>query len=233
MSKIEWTEKTWNPITGCSKISQGCKNCYADRMSQRLFYMGNIRYKNKFKPTIHHDLIKIPLTWKKPSVIFVNSMSDIFHEIIPTSVIHKIFKTMNDAHWHTFQILTKRSERLAELSQSLVWSDNIWMGVSVEDSDNLYRVNNLKKTSAHIKFLSMEPLIGPTKRLNLKGIDWVIVGGESGPGSRIVKKEWIIDIKKKCKKNKVPFFFKQWGGINKKKSGRLLNGKEYNQYPNM
>jgi protein gp37 len=230
-SSIEWTESTWNPITGCDKISPGCKFCYAERMAKRLKAMGSENYKNGFKLALHEHVLELPLTWKKPQTIFVNSMSDLFHKNVPVEFIQKMFEVMNRASWHRFQILTKRSDRLLELNNKLTWTENIWMGVSVENQDYTFRIDDLRNISAHTKFLSIEPLIGPISKLNLKNIDWVIAGGESGPGARPMKKEWVIEIKDKCLDSRVPFFFKQWGGVNKKKRGRLLEGRIWNQMP--
>jgi len=230
-SSIEWTESTWNPTTGCTKISDGCKNCYAEKMAKRLKAMNNPRYINGFQVTIHEDLIKLPLSWKKPQMIFVNSMSDLFHEDIPDNIIIEIFQTMVKADWHIFQVLTKRSERLRVLSKKLPWSDNIWMGVTVENSKVQYRFQDLIHTPAYIKFLSLEPLIGPLLSLDLSGINWIIVGGESGAGARPMNPEWVRDIRDNCSKSNTPFFFKQWGGFNKKKNGRKLDGQYWNQQP--
>lgn len=232
-TKIQWTEMTWNPITGCTKISEGCLNCYAARMAKRLKAMGNPRYINEFQVTVHEDLLEVPLGIKQPKMIFVNSMSDLFHNDVPDEIIVKVFKTMNKAHWHTFQVLTKRPERVLKMDQEglLKWTSNIWMGTTVESDKYIERVNMLHNTKARIKFLSCEPLLGSLKDMILDKIDWVIVGGESGPKSREMKKEWILEIKEICEKNGVAFFFKQWGGINKKKSGRLLDGKTYDEYP--
>lgn len=230
-SSIEWTESTWNPITGCNKISPGCKFCYAERMAKRLKAMGSENYKKGFKLSLHEHVLELPLTWKKPQTIFVNSMSDLFHKNVPLEFILKMFEVMNIASWHRFQILTKRSDRLLELNDKLNWTKNIWMGVSVENQDYTFRIDYLRNTGAHTKFLSVEPLIGPISKLNLNNIDWVIVGGESGPGARTMKEEWVIEIKDKCLEFDVPFFFKQWGGVNKKKRGRLLEGKTWNQMP--
>ncbi len=230
-SSIEWTEMTWNPTTGCNKVSQGCKYCYAEIMSSRLQSMGLAKYSNGFKVTLHPETLKIPYTWKKPRIVFVNSMSDLFHKDIPLQYIKRVFKVMNENKHHIFQVLTKRAERLAFLSDELEWTNNIWMGVSVEDNQVLNRINFLQSTNAKIKFLSCEPLIGPLNKLNLKNIDWVIVGGESGRKFRPVKEEWIVDILQECRNQSVPFFFKQWGGSNKKKTGRLLKGKLYNEMP--
>jgi protein gp37 len=230
-SAIEWTGSTWNPATGCSKISPGCKNCYAERMAKRLQAMGQPNYATAFELALHPHVLGLPLSWKKPQTIFVNSMSDLFLEEIPIDFIRQVFDVMNQAYWHTFQVLTKRSARLAELSRELPWSSNIWMGVSVENNDYTYRINHLRSTGAAVKFLSMEPLLGPASNINLQGIDWVIVGGESGPGSRPMKEEWVVGIKEQCIQVKVPFFFKQWGGIQKKKAGRVLQGKTWDQMP--
>jgi protein gp37 len=230
-SKIEWTESTWNPVTGCNKISPGCKNCYAERMAKRLKLMGSERYVNEFKLTLHEDVIEEPLNWKKPKTIFVNSMSDLFHERIPLEFIQKVFNVMVKAEWHTFQILTKRSERLEELSKFLPWSKNIWMGVSVENQKYTYRINNLQKVPSAVRFLSVEPLIGKITKLDLRGIDWVIVGGESGPKARFMDPDWVRLIRDKCNEQEVSFFFKQWGGVNKKRTGRLLDRKTWNEMP--
>ncbi|WKZ37559.1 MAG: phage Gp37/Gp68 family protein [Anaerolineales bacterium] len=230
-SKIEWTESTWNPLTGCTKISPGCKHCYAERMAKRLHAMGQPNYANGFKLTMHPQALEKPLEWKTPQVIFVNSMSDLFHKDVPLEFVQSVFDVMKRAHWHQFQVLTKRSERLLELSPQLEWTENIWMGVSVENADYTFRIDHLRKTGAKIKFLSVEPLLGPIPKMNLKGINWVIVGGESGPGARPLEREWVVDIKNQCVRAKVPFFFKQWGGVQKKKAGRLLDGKTWDQMP--
>ncbi len=230
-TKIEWTESSWNPITGCSKVSIGCQNCYAERMAKRLQAMRNPRYFKGFEVTLHECIINEPLKLKKPNIIFVNSMSDLFHEEVPDSFISKIFSVMNKAYWHQFQILTKRSERLLDLSENLTWSKNIWMGVTVENMDYLHRIDNLRQTGAKVKFISFEPLLGPCHNVIFDGIAWVIVGGESGPGCRPVKEKWITDIRDQCTVHNVPFFFKQWGGINKKKTGRLLEGKRWEAMP--
>lgn len=232
-TNIEWTEVTWNPVTGCSKVSQGCKNCYAERMAKRLKAMKSQRYVNGFEVTLHYDLIELPYKWKKPRKIFVNSMSDLFHENIPIDFIQKIFYTMNNTPHHTYQILTKRTKRLKEISSSLSWTPNIWMGVSVENEETMYRIEDLKQCEAKVKFLSCEPLLGPLNNMNLLEINWVIVGGESGPKSRPILEEWVWNIKLQCEEQKVPFFFKQWGGIQKHKNGRELRGKIYDEYPNL
>lgn len=231
ISKIEWTEMTWNPTTGCTKISPGCKNCYAENMSSRLQAMGVEKYKNGFELTLHPNELNKPYNWKKPKIIFVNSMSDLFHEKVPLDYIQKVFKVMNDCSQHIFQVLTKREERLLELNSKLNWTPNIWMGVSVENADYAFRINYLQRTTAKVKFLSLEPLLGPVNNLNLESIDWVIVGGESGPKARPIKKQWVEDIRKQCRRAKVKFFFKQWGGFNKKENGRELNGRTYDEIP--
>ena len=230
-SKIEWTKLTWNPITGCTKISVGCENCYAERMALRLKAMGSPNYKNGFKPSCHSHLLSQPFLWKKSQMVFVNSMSDLFHKNVEDEFILKIFSTMLNAFQHCFQILTKRSARMKQMDHLFNWSKNIWMGVSVENSDYLFRIEDLKETSAFVKFISFEPLLGPINDLDLSGIDWVIVGGESGPKARPMKKNWVMDIKKKCEESNIPFFFKQWGGVNKKKSGRILDGKTWDEMP--
>ncbi len=230
-SAIEWTESTWNPVTGCTKISSGCLNCYAERMARRLKAMGQPNYRNGFKVTCHPHTLDIPLKWKKPQMIFVNSMSDLFHKDVPDEFILDIFSTMRQAKQHQYQILTKRAERLAKLSPELPWQENIWMGVTVEAADYKYRIDYLRYTGAKIKFLSLEPLLDDLGELNLDEIDWVIVGGESGPGARPIEIGWIRNIREQCLAQNVPFFFKQWGGINKKKAGRLLDGETWNQMP--
>lgn len=231
LSEIEWTDASWNPVTGCTKVSQGCKNCYAERMSKRLQAMGQRNYVKGFDVATHERTLELPLLWKSRQDIFVNSMSDLFHKKVPFDFIKKVFETMNRANWHRYQILTKRSARLLELSRHLPWAEHIWMGVSVETEKCLRRIDNLRKTDAHIKFLSLEPLLGPLPKLDLAGIDWVIVGGESGPGARPMLEEWVISIRDQCLKAGVPFFFKQWGGVNKKRAGRLLEGRMWNEMP--
>jgi len=230
-TKIEWTDETWNPITGCTKISAGCLNCYAERLAYRLFAMRNERYKNKFNVTIHNDLFLKPLSWKKPRMIFVNSMSDLFHESIDDRTILELFDTMNQANWHKFQILTKRSERLVKLSHKIKWMPHVWLGVTVENSSVIHRISQLKSTGAITKFVSFEPLLSSVKEADLSGIDWVIVGGESGPRSRPLEIKWVDEIFSICSKSCIPFFFKQWGGTNKKKTGRLYRNKIYDQFP--
>lgn len=229
---IEWTESTWNPVTGCTEISAGCKNCYAKRMALRLQAMGQPNYRNGFKVTCHPKVLNLPLCWKKPQMIFVNSMSDLFHEKVPFEFVSQIFDVMSRTPQHTYQVLTKRAERLAEISDSLTWPKNIWAGVTVEAADYKYRIELLRNTKASVKFLSLEPLLDDVGILDLTNIDWVITGGESGPGARPMKLEWVRNIREQCLEQKVPFFFKQWGGFNKKKNGRTLDGKEWDQLPN-
>ena len=230
-TKIEWTEETWNPITGCTKCSSGCANCYAESFARRLQAMGNPRYRNGFDVTIHEDLFTKPLTWEKPKLVFVNSMSDIFHEQVPTDVILRLFEVMNQSERHTFQILTKRSKRLVELAPQINWTNNIWMGVSVESSQVLFRCDDLKNTDAHIKFISAEPLLESLSTIDLVGIDWLIVGGESGAGCRPMMKDWVVELEQLAYNTGTAFFFKQWGGFRKKSSGNLLDGKIVQAYP--
>ena len=230
-SSIEWTESTWNPVTGCTKISSGCKYCYAERMAERLQSMGQANYTNGFRLTLQPHILELPLSWKKPQSIFVNSMSDLFHKDVPLVYIRRVFDVMHRAHWHRFQVLTKRADRLVQLGASLEWSPNIWMGVSVETEEYYSRIDNLRSSDAQIKFLSLEPLLGPLPNLNLDGIDWVIVGGESGPRARAMASEWVTDLRNQCCQAGVPFFFKQWGGRNKKRAGRLLEGRTWDQLP--
>jgi protein gp37 len=230
-SNIEWTEMTWNPVTGCTKISQGCKHCYAERMARRLEAMGSDRYRNGFNVTLHPDLLDVPRRWRQARIVFVNSMSDLFHDEIPLAYIQRVFATMRDCPHHTFQVLTKRSERLAELAPQLPWPKNVWMGVSVEDARVIHRVADLQSVPAAVRFLSLEPLIGPLDALPLEGIHWAIVGGESGPRARPLRKEWVTSIFRQCRAARVPFFFKQWGGVRKDLTGRELNGRIYNEMP--
>jgi len=230
-SEIEWTENTWNPVTGCTKISPGCKHCYAERMSRRLQAMKQANYVNGFQVTLHEKTLGIPFRWNKPSTVFVNSMSDLFHEDVPIDYIARVFEVMHQASRHHYQILTKRAERLAELNRYLDWPANVWMGVSVENADYQYRMDYLKSVGARVKFVSVEPMLGPVWQLDLKGIDWVIVGGESGPGARPIKKEWVLGVRNQCLDAGIPFFFKQWGGVNKKKAGRVLEGRVWNEMP--
>jgi protein gp37 len=230
-SAIEWTESTWNPLTGCTKISPGCKHCYAERMALRLKAMGQPNYLNGFDLTLHENALELPLKWKKPQTIFVNSMSDLFHKDVPVDFILKTFDVMRRADWHNFQVLTKRSERLLELSPMLPWRPHIWMGVSVETIGYTTRIEHLRQTGAMVKFLSLEPLLGPLPGLNLEGIDWVIVGGESGPGARPMDPAGVPEIRDQCLNARVPFFFKQWGGTRKKKAGRELEGRTWDEMP--
>jgi protein gp37 len=230
-SGIEWTESTWNPVTGCTKVSPGCKHCYAERMAERLQAMGQANYRNGFALTLQPQMLELPLQWKKPQTIFVNSMSDLFHDEVPLAYIQRVFEVMARASWHRFQVLTKRAERLAEVSGVVDWPDNVWMGVSVENADYVDRIECLRRTGARVKFLSLEPLLGPLARLDLSGIDWVIVGGESGPGARPMDPAWVTDIRDQCRCAGVAFFFKQWGGKNKKKTGRVLEGRTWDEMP--
>jgi protein gp37 len=230
-SAIEWTEATWNPLTGCDKISPGCTHCYAERMSLRLRAMGQPNYRNGFELTLHERMLELPLRWKQPQRVFVNSMSDLFHKDVPEEYIQRVFAVMRQASWHRFQVLTKRSDRLRALSPKIDWPANVWMGVSVESSDYRFRVDDLRHTAAHTRFLSVEPLLGPIPDLDLTNIHWTIVGGESGPGARPMLEEWVIDLRDQCLRAAVPFFFKQWGGVNKKRTGRLLEGRTWDEMP--
>jgi protein gp37 len=230
-SSIEWTESTWNPLTGCTKISPGCKNCYAERMAKRLQAMGQPNYRNGFRLTLHANALALPLTWKKPQMIFVNSMSDLFHKDVPLEFIVATFDVMRQASWHIFQILTKRSDRLFRESPNLDWPPNVWMGVSVETEKYLSRIKDLRRTGAEIKFISFEPLLGPIHNVDLSGINWAIVGGESGPHSRRVDEDWVLSLRDQCLAAHVPFFFKQWGGTRKKRTGRLLRGRTWDELP--
>lgn len=230
MSKIEWTDATWNPTTGCTKISAGCKNCYAARMAKRLHAMGQEKYRNEFRLTLHRDELSTPFGWKKPRMAFVNSMSDLFHDHVPDTFIQAVFEVMGKCPHHTFQVLTKRPERARALASRLDWSLNVWMGTSVENDSVLHRVSELRVVPP-IRFLSIEPLLGPLEGLDLSGIQWVIVGGESGPGARPMEADWVRPIRDQCVKRRVPFFFKQWGGTNKKLTGRLLDGRTWDEMP--
>jgi protein gp37 len=230
-SKIEWTESTWNPVTGCSKISPGCRNCYAERMARRLKAMGAVNYRNGFEPTWHERTLDLPLEWRQPQTIFVNSMSDLFHESVPAEFIEKVFLTMNRASWHRFQILTKRAKRMLEVVAGLSLTENIWLGVSVESRRYLDRIDILREVPAAIRFLSIEPLLEDLGPVDFSGIDWVVAGGESGPGARPMKEEWVLNIKRQCDEQRVPFFFKQWGGVWKKRAGRLLPGRTWDAMP--
>lgn len=230
-STIEWTEATWNPVTGCNKISPGCKFCYAERMSYRLRAMGQDRYRNAFEVTLQPESLEVPLRWRTPRVVFVNSMSDLFHRDVPPEYIKRVFAVMEEASQHTYQVLTKRPERVAELADQLPWPGNVWMGTSIESKDYIGRARVLKDVPAKVRFLSVEPLLGPVSRLPLKGIHWVIVGGESGPGSRPMEIEWARQVRDQCIAKGVPFFFKQWGGTNKKRAGRMLDGRTWDEMP--
>jgi len=230
-TKIEWTEATWNPVTGCAKISPGCKHCYAERMAHRLCAMGQPNYAAGFDVAIHQHMLEAPLKIKRPTSIFVNSMSDMFHEKVPQDFISSVFGVMRSTPRHRFQVLTKRAGRLAKMAGRLPWPENVWMGVSVENADYTRRIDQLRNTGAKVKFLSLEPLLGPMPKLDLSNIDWVIVGGESGPGARPMKSEWALDIRDQCLDAGVAFFFKQWGGWNKKKAGRTLDGRTWDQTP--
>ena len=230
-TSIEWTDSTWNPVTGCHKISPGCKNCYAARLAPRLKAMGNPRYVNGFEVTLHHDLVDLPTKWKKPRKIFVNSMSDLFHDEVTLEFIQAVFSTIVAGDHHTFQVLTKRPERALELSGQLPWPSNLWMGTSVENADYLHRVDTLRQIPAQTRFLSLEPLIGTVPDIDLTNIDWVIAGGESGPGARKIEEDWVRSIRDQCDAAGVRFFFKQWGGTNKKRSGRMLDNRTWDDFP--
>jgi len=232
-SKIEWTDATWNPVTGCTPISRGCDHCYAARMAERLRAMGSSKYANGFDLTIHSELFDEPLRWTKPRRVFVCSMSDLFHEDVPVQVIQRVFETMNKANWHTFQVLTKRAERLAQCADLLTWSPNIWAGVTVESSRYVSRIDALGRAPAAIRFVSFEPLIDSVSENigDLNGIDWAIVGGESGPGARPMNYQWVLSLKDVCDLSGTAFFFKQWGGVNKKKNGSLLLGRKWKAMP--
>lgn len=230
-SDIEWTDMTWNPVTGCTKISQGCKNCYAERMSKRLRAMGVDRYRDGFKVRLHHDLLQQPSSWSGSRRVFVNSMSDLFHKEVPLEFIGRVFESIAANPAHSFQILTKRAGRLAQVASTLPWPTNLWMGTSVEDAKTVDRIGQLRRVPAAVRFLSLEPLLGPLEQLDLDGIHWVIVGGESGPRARPMEEAWVQSILAQCESQKVPFFFKQWGGVRKKKTGRELNGRTYDDFP--
>ena len=230
-SSIEWTETTWNPVTGCTKVSAGCKHCYAERMSRRLRLMGLEKYRNEFEVTTHDGTLLDPFGWRKARLVFVNSMSDLFHEAVPERFIASVFDVMNRTPQHTYQVLTKRPERAVHLGPRLNWTSNVWLGASVESERWLDRADTLRESCATVKFLSLEPLLAPLPNLDLDGIDWVIVGGESGPGARPMDAGWVRDIRAKCISCAVPFFFKQWGGVNKKRAGRLLDGRTWDQMP--
>jgi len=230
-SGIEWTESTWNPVTGCTKVSPGCKHCYAERMAARLHAIGQPNYRNGFELTLQPQMLELPLRWRKPQTVFVNSMSDLFHDRVPLDYVQRVFDVMQRAHWHRFQVLTKRAERLADLASQLHWAPNIWMGVSVESDRYRARIDHLRSTPAAVKFLSLEPLLGPLHALDLRDIDWVIVGGESGANARPMDPAWALDLRDQCRRADVPFFFKQWGGKNKKVAGRVLDGRTWDEMP--
>lgn len=235
-TSIEWCSDVWNPVTGCTKVSPGCKNCYAERMAKRLQAMDQPNYANGFDVTVQPDMLRLPFKWKTSRRIFVNSMSDLFHDGVTADYIGDVFRVMGEAHWHRFLILTKRADRLAQLSPQLPWPSNVWMGVSVENRDYLGRVDILRHTGAVVKFLSLEPLLGPigelfTAHFGMDGIDWVIAGGESGPGARPMNPNWVRSIRDQCVDADIPFFFKQWGGVNKKKAGRTLDGRTWDEMP--
>ena len=232
-SAIEWTESTWNPMTGCTKVSPGCKHCYAERMAVRLQAMGQPNYEKGFEVALHHHALELPLRWKRPQIVFVNSMSDIFHDKVPDEFVHRVFEVMREARWHTFQVLTKRAERMDKLDHKIDWPPNVWMGVSVETRDFLFRIDHLRTVPAHVKFISFEPLLEALGKINLSGIDWAIVGGESGPKARAIDEAWVIHIRDQCRVAGVPFFFKQWGGTNKKKAGRMLDGRTWDEMPRL
>lgn len=230
-STIEWTNATWNPVTGCTKVSEGCRHCYAERFAERFRGVPGHPFEQGFDLKLWPERLELPMQWKEPRMIFVNSMSDLFHEKVPVSYIEKVFASMQKAHWHTFQVLTKRSKRLKSLAPDLTWPDNVWMGVSVEDMKVAHRVDDLRAVDAAVRFLSCEPLLGSLADLNVDGIQWCIVGGESGPGAREMKPEWVRELKTKCRKHHIPFFFKQWGGTIKSRTGRELDGRTWDQMP--
>lgn len=230
-SSIEWTNATWNPVTGCTKVSQGCKHCYAQRFAERFRAVPGHPFEQGFDLRLWEDRLELPLQWKEPRRIFVNSMSDLYHERVPSAFIRKVFATMGSARQHTFQILTKRAKRLGELGPSLPWGPNIWQGVSIESMDTAWRADELRKVPAEVRFLSLEPLLGPLDELDLAGIQWVIVGGESGPGARPMRREWVRRLRDRCRSEAVPFFFKQWGGVRKAATGRILDGRTWDQFP--
>jgi protein gp37 len=230
-SKIEWTDATWNPVRGCTKISPGCRHCYAERFAERFRGVKGHPFEQGFDLRLVPGKLDEPLRWKKPQRIFVNSMSDLFHNDVPVSYIRRVFEVMHQADWHQYQILTKRAERLEIVSEALPWAPHIWMGVSIEDKEHLWRIDHLRQTKAYVKFLSIEPLLSPLGKLKLRGIDWVIVGGESGPGARPMEKGWVTDVRDQCQKAGVAFFFKQWGGVQKKRRGRRLDGRTWDEMP--
>ena len=230
-TSIEWTQMTWNPTTGCDKLSAGCKYCYAEEMTRRLMAMGQEKYSEGFKFRMHDNAINIPYTWRKPQIVFVNSMSDLFHRSVTLDFVQRVFAVMNDTPQHTYQVLTKRGDVLEKFAPHLTFTSNIWMGVSVEDRRVVSRIDHLRTVNSKVRFLSLEPLLGRLPSLNLTGIDWVIVGGESGRKARPIQEEWVEEIRLQCETADVDFFFKQWGGKNKKSAGRLLNGRTYDAMP--
>lgn len=230
-SKIEWTESTWNPVTGCTKISEGCQHCYAERLTVRLQAMGNPKYTEGFRVVLHPESLEDPIKWKKPSMIFVNSMSDLFHQDVPLEYIQNVFDIMCRAQQHTFQVLTKRAERLAELADDLIWPNNVWMGVTVENRNHINRIDALRTVPSAIRFISFEPLLGDIGAVNLENIHWAIVGGESGPGARPMDEMWVLNLKEQCENQNTLFYFKQWGGVNKKQKGRVLLGRTWDNMP--
>jgi protein gp37 len=232
-SKIEWTDATWNPVRGCTKISPGCKYCYAERFAERFRGVPGHPFEQGFDLRLVPEKLDDPLHWKRPQRVFVNSMSDLFHEDVPLTYIQRVFRVMNRADWHQYQVLTKRADRLENVGDKLPWAAHIWMGVSVETREYLWRIDHLRRTKAHVKFLSIEPLLGPLGKISLRGIDWVIVGGESGPGARPMHKEWVRDVRDQCKQAGVAFFFKQWGGVQKKRYGRELEGRTWDEMPEL
>jgi len=230
-SRIEWTEASWNPVTGCTKASPGCFHCYAERMAKRLQAMGQPNYRDGFRVALHPGVLSAPLNWSRSQLIFVNSMSDLFHEDVPFDFIQKVFAVMTRARQHNFQVLTKRAERLEDLAKKLPWPSNVWIGVSVENADYAYRIEHLRHVPASTRFISFEPLLANAGELDLEDIHWAIVGGESGPGARPMDSAWALSIRDQCVRQSVPFFFKQWGGVHKKKAGRILDGRVWDEYP--
>jgi len=230
-SKIEWTDTTWNPIRGCTKISPGCTHCYAERFAERFRGVKGHAFEQGFDLRFVPEKLAEPLRWKKPQRVFVNSMSDLFHDDVPLEYIQQVFAVMRQANWHQYQVLTKRAERLERVADNLPWAPHVWMGVSVESQDYVWRIDHLRRTKAHIKFISIEPLLGPLTNLKLRDIDWVIIGGESGPGARPMHEEWVTDIRDQCEKTGVAFFFKQWGGVHKNRAGRVLQGRTWDEMP--
>jgi protein gp37 len=228
---IEWTHVSWNPVTGCSKVSPGCAHCYAERMARRLQAMGQPRYARGFEVVAHDESLELPLRWKKPREVFVTSMGDLFHDDVPEGFIVRVFDVMRRAQQHRFQLLTKRSRRLAEMSSQLPWPPNVWAGVTAERADCQWRIADLRQTPAAIKFLSLEPLLGPIEPLDLEGIDWVIVGGESGARARPMDGDWVRSIRNQCVSSGVAFFFKQWGGVHRRSGGRELDGRLWSEKP--